>query len=232
MRISSQPRIAVLALVGGLGSQRPPPGFAAPPNPPNGQGAKVRVRAATPPIDCSLPANAQNLPRLQQQNGPNGGQGKHQFPGQGQNGNGQNGQGNNNQNGQGNSNNHSPSNGMGPSGGGSFNFSSHDRSQFHQRFNGINFGFFGIPDFSIRLGVTIPHSYGLKPVPRSIYRYYPQFRGYLFFRDAAWRHRDQSARGRTGSSRSSDRLPSSQAGKGPPIWAAFLLSAGLAGWSR
>ncbi|HEX4297611.1 MAG TPA: hypothetical protein VHZ56_06265, partial [Devosia sp.] len=152
--------IAVLALVGGLAATAP--GFAAPPN---GQGqGQGQGQGGNSPIDCSLPANAQNPFCLQQQNGQNGGQGNHQFPNKGGNGNNQNGQGNNNQNGQGNSNDHNPPppppNGMGQ-GGGSFNFSSHDRNQFHQRFNGINFGFFGIPDFSIRLGVTIPHSYGL-----------------------------------------------------------------------
>ena len=64
----------------------------------------------------------------------------------------------------------------------SFNFSSGDRNQFHQRFRGFNFGSFGTPNFSISIGGRVPHSYSsLKPVPRSIYRYYPQFRGYLFF---------------------------------------------------
>ena len=90
--------IAVLALVGGLAATAP--GFAAPPNPPNGQG-QGQGQGGNTPIDCSLPANVQNPFCLQQQNGPNGGQGKHQFLGQGQNGNGQNGQGNNNQNGPG-----------------------------------------------------------------------------------------------------------------------------------
>jgi hypothetical protein len=63
----------------------------------------------------------------------------------------------------------------------SFNFSSGDRDQFHQRFRGFNFGSFGTPTFSISIGGHVPHTYGLKHVPRSIYAYYPQFRGYLFF---------------------------------------------------
>jgi hypothetical protein len=53
---------------------------------------------------------------------------------------------------------------------------------FHQRFGGFNFGFFGTPTFSINIGTTVPHSYhSLRPVPRSVYKYYPQYRGYLFF---------------------------------------------------
>jgi len=76
-----------------------------------------------------------------------------------------------------------PTPGAGPNNGSSlsFNFSSGDRSQFHSRFRGLNFGTFGVPGFSISIGTTVPHSYGLKPVPRTIYKYYPQFRGYLFF---------------------------------------------------
>jgi hypothetical protein len=62
-----------------------------------------------------------------------------------------------------------------------FDFSRRDRDAFHQRFHGFNFGFFPAPGFSITLGVHVPRSYSLKHVPRSIYRYYPQFRGYLFF---------------------------------------------------
>ena len=64
---------------------------------------------------------------------------------------------------------------------GSFNWSRHDRDQFHQRFHGFNFGTFGTPNFSIHLGVNVPHSYKLRTVPRSIYKYYPWFRGYLYF---------------------------------------------------
>ncbi len=62
-----------------------------------------------------------------------------------------------------------------------FNWSQRDRDYFDRQFRGFNFGVFGVPGFSIQLGVNVPHSYGLKPVPRAIYRYYPQFRGYLFF---------------------------------------------------
>jgi hypothetical protein len=64
---------------------------------------------------------------------------------------------------------------------GSFDFSRHDRDQFHQRFHGFNFGFFPAPGFSIHIGTSVPRSYGLRPVPSGIYRYYPWFRGYLFF---------------------------------------------------
>ena len=62
-----------------------------------------------------------------------------------------------------------------------FNFSSGERDRFHQRFRGFDFGSFGTPTFSISIGGHVPHSYGLRHVPRSIYAYYPQFRGYLFF---------------------------------------------------
>ena len=69
-------------------------------------------------------------------------------------------------------------NGNGPSG---YNFSGHDRDQFHQRFRGFDFGTFATPSFSIRIGTSIPHSYRLRSVPRSIYKYYPQFRHDLYF---------------------------------------------------
>ena len=53
---------------------------------------------------------------------------------------------------------------------------------FHQRFGGFNFGTFGVPGFSITIGGQVPHSYNsLRPVPRSVYKFYPQYRGYLFF---------------------------------------------------
>jgi hypothetical protein len=66
---------------------------------------------------------------------------------------------------------------------GYFNFTPYDRDQFHRRFRGFDFGFFMTPRFSITLGFHVPHYYyqTLRPVPRSIYRYYPWFRGYLFF---------------------------------------------------
>ena len=70
---------------------------------------------------------------------------------------------------------------QGGGGGGGFNFSRSDRNSFHQRFRGFNFGFFPAPSFSVNLGVVVPRNFGLRPVPRSIYRFYPQFRGYLFF---------------------------------------------------
>ena len=70
---------------------------------------------------------------------------------------------------------------QGNNGQGMGNWSHRDRDQFHQRFGNFNFGFFAAPTFSIQLGVRIPHSYDLRPVPRSIYRSYPEFRGYLFF---------------------------------------------------
>jgi hypothetical protein len=66
----------------------------------------------------------------------------------------------------------------GPTG---FKFSQTDRSRFHQQLRGYNFGFFPVPGFTINLGIGVPRSYALRPVPRAIYRYYPQFRGYLFF---------------------------------------------------
>ena len=62
-----------------------------------------------------------------------------------------------------------------------FGFSSQDRHRFHQDF-GVSFGSFAAPGFSIRVGVAVPHAYhDLRPVPRKIYRTYPQFRGYLYF---------------------------------------------------
>ena len=64
---------------------------------------------------------------------------------------------------------------------GGFTFSSRDRNQFHQSF-GFSFGGFATPGFSINVGVAVPHSYNdLRPVPRKVYRAYPQFRGYLYF---------------------------------------------------
>ena len=134
-------------------------------------------------LDCSLPQN-QNSPycvQLKGRNsqssgpmvtgGPNGGSG----PNNGPNNKGPNGGSNQNNSG-------GPPNG-------SFNFNQHDRDQFHQRFRGFNFGnfgFFASPSFSITIGTPLPHSYQthLRPVPYSIYRYYPWFRGYLYFVDS------------------------------------------------
>jgi hypothetical protein len=62
----------------------------------------------------------------------------------------------------------------------------HDQGQedqFRQLFNGFSAGMFARPFFDVRPGVTIPHSYRLRPVPRSIYRDYPEYYGYLFFID-------------------------------------------------
>jgi len=43
-------------------------------------------------------------------------------------------------------------------------------------------GTFAAPGFTVRVGVAVPHSYrDLRPVPRKIYRAYPQFRGYYYF---------------------------------------------------
>jgi hypothetical protein len=148
-------KLALLAVAGGLTVVTP--SFAAPP---------MGGPKGPPPIDCSLPQNAKNPLCLNPggnyrhgkgPNGPNGGPPPPPPPG---------------------STNHD--NGPGPNG---FNFSQHDRDQFHRRFGpNFNFGFsFGLPSFSIQLGTVVPRAYGLRPVPRAIYRYYPQFRGYLFF---------------------------------------------------
>ena len=62
----------------------------------------------------------------------------------------------------------------------------HDQGQedqFRQLFNGFSAGMFARPFFDVRPGVTIPHPYRLRPVPRSIYRDYPEYYGYLFFID-------------------------------------------------
>jgi len=133
-------------------------------------------------IDCSLPANYNNpyCIRLRGQGHNGGGKGST---------NGALGSGGpttNNavlpQGGQGGNALASPGTSGGPKPG-TFSFSSRDRDQFHQRFRGFNFGMFGTPSFSIHLGIGVPHNYYhyLRPVPRSIYRYYPWFRGYLYF---------------------------------------------------
>ena len=67
---------------------------------------------------------------------------------------------------------------------GFFNFTPRQHDEFRQRFQGFNFGFvFPAPTFSIFLGTAVPHYYypRLHRVPYAIWRYYPQFRGYLFF---------------------------------------------------
>ena len=150
--------------------------------PPNGPGP-----GPGPRIDCSDPANANN-PFCMPNGGRNGRHDHNNGPG--------NGPGNWSGNGPGNGPGNGgppppppngnpppsppPQGGMGPPPSG-FHWSQRDRDQFHRQFRGFNFGFFGVPGFSIQLGVRVPHSYDLRPVPRSIYRDYPQFRGYLFF---------------------------------------------------
>lgn len=181
-RLSS--RIALLTLVGVLSAT--PAAFAAPgdngANNTTGPGSK-------PPIDCRLPAN-KNLPYCidwlkkhpaptttnQNGAGPNGGM-------NGSGPNGKNGSGPNQTN-----NAPGPSNTYKGPKPGTFNFSQQDKSQFHQRFRGLNFGsfsFFLAPNFSITIGANVPSHYHahLKKVPYSIYKYYPWFRGYYYFID-------------------------------------------------
>jgi len=64
---------------------------------------------------------------------------------------------------------------------GFYNFSQPQHDQFRQRFRSFNFGHFPAPNFTISLGVSVPRSYGLRPLPPEIYGYYPYFRGFLFF---------------------------------------------------
>jgi hypothetical protein len=173
-------RIALLTVVGLLSAV--PPVFAAP----NNNGNNAPNNASSGPIDCTLPVNKNNPFCLQQLNGnSNKGPGSTNMgsPKGGPNSNNNGGQG------QGNTNQGSgpPSNSGGPKPG-TFNFNQHDRSQFHQRFHGFNFGnfsFFLTPSFSITINTSVPTSYHrhLKTVPSSIYRYYPWFRGYLYFVD-------------------------------------------------
>jgi len=154
--------IAVLAVVG-LATTAVP-SFAAPPS---NTGGNMRPR-----VDCTLYPTDPRCAQL-----PNGKGGTNNST------NGAQVQGNNSTSGQMATDNA----GKGPQGfgpgpkSGSFNWSRHDRDQFHQRFHGFNFGSFATPNFSIHLGVNVPHSYKLRFVPRSIYKYYPWFRGYLYF---------------------------------------------------
>ena len=144
-------RLALLTVIGAMGVTSA--GLAAPP--PGGPGG--------PGVDCRDPANARNPICLNLKHRPGPGM--------------QNGM-------QNNAPLHTsppPMNNNTPMGMPNWNFSTHDRDQFHQRFRSFNFGFFPAPGFSIRLGIAVPHNYQLRPVPRSIYRYYPQFRGYLYF---------------------------------------------------
>jgi hypothetical protein len=78
-----------------------------------------------------------------------------------------------------------PGNGhMGPPGGfpggPGGHWSGGQRDQFRQFFRGFGFNF-AVPFFDVRPGVTVPRSYHLRPVPPQIYRYYPYYRGYLYF---------------------------------------------------
>lgn len=116
-------------------------------------------------IDCSLPQNADDWHCRQGQPGKH-----HPQQGKGSDWQG-NGYGSNDYNGR---TNYAPAQD-------SFSFSFGDRHRFHQNF-GFSFGSFAAPRFSVNVGVAVPHSYGdLRPVPRKIYRAYPQFQGYLYF---------------------------------------------------
>lgn len=64
---------------------------------------------------------------------------------------------------------------------GPMNFSAPDRARFRQHFRNYRFPTFEVPTFGINIGVSVPRSYRLRPVPYDIYRYYPGFRGYLYF---------------------------------------------------
>lgn len=173
-------RLVLVTALSVLGA--PAVSFAAPPGP------------GGPGIDCKDPANAKNPACMQGMHKP-GGPGMHNdkpgMPGMGMGPGDKPGMGNpppkppmGNPPPKPPMGNPPPKPPMGnppPPPGGNWNFSQHDRDQFRQRFHGFNFGFFPVPNFSINLGVAVPHSYTLKPVPRGIYRDYPQFRGYLYF---------------------------------------------------
>ena len=179
-------RLALLTVIGAMGATAAPSlSFAAPP--PGGPG-----------VDCKDPANAKNpaclmpgmgmhhKPGPNDHKGPSGNMGGNNPPPPPTNTNNPPPPPNNNGNPPPPHNGNPPppphsGNNNFPFGGPNWNFSQHDRDQFHQRFNGLNFGFFPAPNFSITLGYQVPHHYNLRPVPRNIYRYYPQFRGYLFF---------------------------------------------------
>ena len=169
-------RLALLSLVGGLATVAP-------------------AIAAPPGLDCRNPANANNPACLQLHKGPRGKYGP----------NGASTGANNTTTGTSTQTqvqtNVTPKvySGTGtrtteptykPRPGGptfSFNFSTNDRHEFRRRFHGFNFGYFPFQNFAIHLGIIVPHyyHYRLRPVPRSIWRYYPQFRGYLYFVDRA-----------------------------------------------
>jgi hypothetical protein len=193
-------RIALLAFVGMLSAA--PAAFAAPMNNNNTSAGQNDANGGSQAINCALPENKLNPLCTQKHifngtHGPNGG---------GNNGNNTtttnttgntttNTTGSTTTNTTGNSNTNSSNNTGGMFGNGyngprqgTFNFNQQDRSFFHRHFNGFsfgNFGFFGAPSFSITIGTGVPSTYHrhLRPVPSSVYRYYPWFRGYLFFVD-------------------------------------------------
>jgi len=163
-------------------------------------GASSMSFAAPPPVDCKDPANAKNPACMAPMNMHKGkpGPGMQMQPhgdnkpmfNNNNNNNGPTPQQNGNPPKMGDHNpppmsNHNPPPPMGdhnpPPHNGNWNFSDHDRGQFRQRFGGFNFGYFPVPGFSIYLGVPVPHSYSLKTVPYSVWKYYPQFRGYFYF---------------------------------------------------
>lgn len=172
--------VAVLAVVGLLTSVAP--AFA---SPPSNFGGNMRPR-----VDCTLYPTDPRCAQLPGKGGANeshNGAQSFQGGGKGQGGNGgpilgENSSGPMADNGaRGGPGDHGgPDYGPGPKSG-SFHWSRDDRDQFHRRFHGFNFGTFGTPNFSIHLGVNVPHSYKLRTVPRSISKYYPWFRGYLYF---------------------------------------------------
>lgn len=148
------PNLTLLAVASGL--LLCAPAIAAPAAPGNGG-----PNAKGPAVDCALPENANSPYCLQlKKTNPNN-------PAHGTAG--------------GNSLSNATTSGKGSGGPGGFTFSQHDRDQFHRDMRGFNFGVFATPNFSIRLGITVPHSYKLRHVPYRIYHRYPQFRGYLFF---------------------------------------------------
>lgn len=166
-------RLALLAVAGVLAAVSP--ALAA-----NGNGS-VNSNGASMALDCSLPINLTNPLCTSPPNNRNPNRGNNGPSGNnGPNGNGPNGNSGQNDNG-----------GRNYDGGprsGTFNFNQHYRSQFDQRFRGYNFGdfgFFASPDFSITIGTPLPYHYHmhLRPVPSTIYDYYPWFRGYLYFVD-------------------------------------------------
>jgi hypothetical protein len=177
-------RIALLALVGTMSVV--PAAFAAPNYSSSQQPGQNDANKSTTAIDCSLPANKYK-PECKPQTynrtrGPN-------VSTPGSNTTTTNSTTNTTTTNNSSSTNSSMfGNGYNGPRRGTFDFNQQDRSFFHQHFRGSNFGDFGFflsPNFSISIGINVPHAYQrhLRPVPSSIYRYYPWFRGYLFFID-------------------------------------------------